>query len=49
MFCIRTLRKGGAFDGEVKKVTMLGNEGELAFTEKKIGLYVKAPEKKPCD
>ena len=48
-FRIRTLCKGGAFDGEIKKVTMLGNEGELAFYRKEDGLYVKAPEKKPCD
>ncbi len=34
-FRIRTLRKGGALDGEIKKVTMLGNEGELAFCRKK--------------
>ena len=48
-FCIRTLRKGGILDGEIKKVTMLGNEGELAFYRKEDELYVKAPEKKPCD
>ena len=48
-FRIRTLCKGGAFDGEIKKVTMLGNEGELAFYRKEDGLYVKASEKKPCD
>ena len=48
-FRIRTLRKGGILDGEIKKVTMLGNEGELAFYRKEDGLYVKAPEKKPCD
>ena len=36
-FCIRTLRKGGAFDGEIKKVTMLEMKVSLLFTEKKTG------------
>ena len=48
-FRIRTLREGGVLEREIKKVTMLGNEGELSFTRKEDGLYVKALEKKPCD
>lgn len=37
------------YPGEVKRVTMLGVEGELPFQWATDGLTVSAPKQKPCD
>jgi alpha-L-fucosidase len=37
------------FEGEIKKITMLGAEGELKWEHKPDGLVIKTPDERPCE
>jgi len=46
---ITSLAAGQPVQGKVKKVQLLGHDGDLAFTQDAEGLKVKFPADKPCD
>jgi alpha-L-fucosidase len=46
---ITALASGQVPEGKIQKVTLLGGDGELAFTQDAGGLKVKLPALKPCD
>jgi alpha-L-fucosidase len=46
---IKSLATGGARQGEVKRVELLGHAGLLAFTQDGAGLKVRFPAERPCD
>lgn len=47
---IETLGSRGALlEGEIKKVTMLGVDGELTWQHNPDGLLIDLPDEKPCD
>jgi alpha-L-fucosidase len=43
------LLDGGAVEGKIKTVTLLGSPGKLKFTQDAEGLKVTLPADKPCD
>ncbi len=45
---VAALAQGQAPEGTIKSVTMLGNTGELKFTQDASGLHVTAPATAPC-
>jgi alpha-L-fucosidase len=46
---ITSLAPGKGVQGNVEKVEMLGNPGDLQFTQAADGLHVKFPAARPCD
>ena len=46
---IKSLAKGAPNADGIAEVSMLGNDGKLAFVQDAEGLKVKFPATKPCD
>ena len=46
---VKALGKQGFLKEEIRKVTMLGNGGELGFVQDTAALTVTLPEEKPCN
>ncbi|MDO4284682.1 MAG: alpha-L-fucosidase [Eubacteriales bacterium] len=48
-FRIRSLRRGGSLEREIRSVRMIGVDQELKFTRKEEELIIEAPAQKPCE
>ncbi len=47
---IKTLGRGSALEVQkIKRITMLGDDHILSFSQDKAGFKIKTPEKKPCE
>jgi alpha-L-fucosidase len=44
-----SLATGNAPEGKIETVSLLGNSGNLEFTQDEQGLKIKLPPQRPCD
>ena len=46
---IRSLREGSELLGDIKRISLLGSNGELSWTRETDALAVRLPAQRPCD